>query len=73
MSITALIHKKLRTNQEQLRKHKYLVLSEPAYSALRRETVGLDKAIAQPREEIAEYWGMKVIVLDRDDILVEVG
>jgi hypothetical protein len=67
----------LRERQlEQRRAANYVVLSDPCHSALRLEIRGVDFVLENPqtiKERITEYMGMKVIVLDRDDIFVEVG
>lgn len=54
----------------------YVVLSELCHSTLRREIRGVEYVLEHPdalNERITEYMGMKVIVLDRDDIFMEVG
>lgn len=76
MSIELSINKLLEQQLAKRRAANYVVLSSVTHSALRREIHGADAILDNPKllkQTITEYMGMKVIVLDNDYFLVEVG
>ncbi|MNN38109.1 hypothetical protein D3C81_1520900 [compost metagenome] len=77
MSVQQIIRNKVTSQLIQRRSARYLVLSKIALTALKHEITGLlmESAVEADWSDYDNmtFEGMRVTVLDRDDLFVEVG